>query len=143
MQSMDVQMGGGQPAWKDAQLGNSWTVVTLEQIAAWDPDQIYVIAYTSPINDVISTLKADTQWQALRAVKNGKLYGFPADYYSWDQPDPRWVLGLTWIAAKMNPDSFKDLDMNKEVSAFYKDFYNMDDAAYQKSIQPNLTGDLP
>ena len=143
MQSMLVQTGGGRPAWKDAQLGQGWTKVTLEQIATWDADQIYVIVYSGNVNDAIKKLKADPQWQALRAVKQGKLYGFPADYYSWDQPDPRWILGLTWIAAKMNPDRFKDLDMQQEARTFYKDLYNLDDAAYQKSIQPNLTGDLP
>jgi len=143
MQSMLVQTGGGRPAWKDAQLGQGWTKVTLEQIATWDADQIYVIVYSGNVNDAIKKLKADPQWQALRAVKQGKLYGFPADYYSWDQPDPRWILGLTWIAAKMNPDRFKDLDMQQEARTFYKDLYNLDDAAYQKSIQPNLVGDLP
>jgi iron complex transport system substrate-binding protein len=143
MQSMLVQTGGGQPAWKDAQLGQGWTKVTLEQIAAWDADQIYIIVYSGNVNDAIKKLKADPQWQALHAVKQGKLYGFPADYYSWDQPDTRWILGLTWIAAKMNPDRFKDLDMQKEIQTFYRDLYNMDDAAYQKNIQPNLVGDLP
>jgi iron complex transport system substrate-binding protein len=143
MQSMLVQTGGGQPAWKDAQLGQGWTTVTLEQIATWDADQIYIIVYSGNVNDAIKKLKADPQWQALRAVKQGKLYGFPADYYSWDQPDTRWILGLTWIAEKMNPDRFKDLDMQQEVCTFYKDLYNMDDAAYQKNIQPNLVGDLP
>jgi iron complex transport system substrate-binding protein len=140
---MHVQVGGGRPAWKDAQLGQGWTKVTLEQIATWDADQIYIVVYSGNVNDAVKKLKADPQWQALRAVKQGKLYGFPADYYSWDQPDTRWILGLTWIAAKMNPDRFKDLDMQQEARTFYKDLYNMDDAAYQKNIQPNLVGDLP
>jgi hypothetical protein len=52
-------------------------------------------------------------------------------------------LGLTWLAAKINPDRFKDLDMQAEIRTFYKDLYNLDEAAYQKVIQPNLTGDLP
>lgn len=143
IQSMQVQMGGGRPVWKDAQLGQGWTKVTLEQIATWDADQIYIIAYFNNVNDVIRKLKADPQWQALRAVKQGKLYGFPGDYYSWDQPDPRWILGLTWMAAKINPERFKGLDMQKEIQVFYKDLYNLDDAAYQKNVQPNLVGDLP
>jgi len=143
MQSMLVQTGGGWPVWKDVQFGQGWTKVTLEQIATWDADQIYIIVYSGNLNDAIKKLKADPQWQALRAVKQGKLYGFPADYYSWDQPDPRWILGLTWVAAKMNPDRFKDLDMQKEIQTFYKDLYNLDDAAYKKNIQPNLVGDLP
>ncbi len=33
--------------------------------------------------------------------------------------------------------------MNQEIRTFYKDLYKMDDAAYQKHIEPNLVGDLP
>jgi len=143
IQSTQVQLGGGQIAWKDAQLGSGWTTVTLEQIAAWDPDQIYVVAYSGDVTDVVKQLKADPQWQELRAVKGSALYGFAGDYYSWDQPDPRWVLGLTWLAAKIHPDRFAGLNMDAEVRGFYRDLYGMDDAAYDKNVKPYLSGDLP
>ncbi|MGD0019354.1 MAG: ABC transporter substrate-binding protein [Candidatus Limnocylindrales bacterium] len=143
IQSTAVQLGGGQLVWKDAQLGNGWTTVTLEQIAAWDPDQIFVIVYSGNVNDVVTKLEADPQWQALDAVKRGAIYGFPGDYYSWDQPDPRWVLGLTWLAAKMHPDRFASLSMDAEIRSFYKDLYGMDDAAYDINVKPYLTGSLP
>jgi iron complex transport system substrate-binding protein len=141
MQTLMTQMAGGRPVWQDAQLGQGWSKVNFEQIAVWDPDQIYLIAYFNNVDDVVKGLKADPQWQALRAVKQGKLYGFPGDYYSWDQPDPRWILGLTWLAAKIHPERFAGLDMQQETRTFYRDMYNLDDAAYQEYIQPNLTGD--
>jgi len=143
MQTMLVQMAGGQPAWKDAQLGNGWTKVNLEQIAAWDADQIYIIAYFNNVNDVIKTLKADPQWQKMRAVKESKLYAFPGDYYSWDQPDPRWILGLTWLAGKIQPGLLPGLDMDKETRMFYSTLYNLNDAGYNQHVKPNLVGDLP
>ncbi len=141
MQTLITEMAGGQPVWADAQLGQGWTKVGFEQIAAWDPDQVYIIAYFNNVDEVVRGLKADPQWQALRVVKEGQLYGFPADYYSWDQPDPRWILGLTWLASKIHPERFPDLDMEQEVRTFYREMYNLDDAAYQQYIQPNLTGD--
>jgi iron complex transport system substrate-binding protein len=141
MQTLMTEMAGGQPVWTDAQLGQGWTKVSFEQIAAWDPDQVYIIAYFNNVDEVVKGLKADPQWQALRVVKEGWLYGFPADYYSWDQPAPRWILGLTWLASKIHPESFSDLDMEQEIHTFYREMYNLDDAAYQKYIQPNLTGD--
>jgi iron complex transport system substrate-binding protein len=143
IQSVMVEMGGGQPVWKDAQLGSGWTKVNLEQIAAWDADQVYVMAYTKDSGEVVEQLKADPQWQALRAVKQGQLYAFPGDYYSWDQPDPRWILGLTWLAAKIHPDRFSDLNMDQEIRTFYRELYRMDDAAFEKYIRPNFFGDLP
>jgi iron complex transport system substrate-binding protein len=141
MQTLMTEMAGGRPAWSDAQLGQGWTKVSFEQVAAWDADQIYIIAYFNKVDEVVQGLKADPQWQALRAVQRGQLYAFPADYYSWDQPDPRWILGLTWLASKIHPERFPDLDMEQEIHTFYRELYNLDDAAYQKYIQPNLTGD--
>jgi iron complex transport system substrate-binding protein len=142
IQTTEVELAGGNPVWKDAQLGSGWTTVTLEQIAAWDPDQIYVIAYTGSASDVVSSLEADPRWQALRAVKAGNLHAFPGDYYSWDQPDPRWSLGLHWLALKIHPDRFPGLDMNAQIRAFYRDLYGLDAAAFEKDIQPYLSGDL-
>jgi iron complex transport system substrate-binding protein len=143
IQTSLVEMSGGQPVWEDAQLGQGWTTVNLEQVAAWDADQIYIVTYFSNVDDIVKTIKADPQWQALRAVKQGQIYAFPGDYYSWDQPDPRWILGLTWLAGRVNPDRFPDLNMEQEIRTFYKELYNLDDAAYREYIQPNLVGDLP
>jgi iron complex transport system substrate-binding protein len=143
IQTWMAQTAGGRPVWKDAKLGQGWTKVNLEQIAAWDADQIYIIAYTGNVSDVVKRLKADPQWQALRAVKQGTLYAFPADYYSWDQSDTRWILGLMWLAGKIQPDRFAGSNIQQEARTFYKEMYNLDDAAFQKYIQPNLAGDLP
>jgi iron complex transport system substrate-binding protein len=143
MQTLIVQTAGGRPVWKDANLSNSWTKVTLEQIAAWDADTIFVIAYFTPVSDVVKKLKVDPQWQALRAVKNNQLYAFAGDVYSWDQPDPRWILGLTWVAGKLHPDLFPGLDIKKEARTFYQELYGLDDAAFQTNILPKLTAGVP
>jgi molybdenum ABC transporter molybdate-binding protein len=142
MQTILVQTAGGRPVWQDANPANGWTKVSLEQVAAWNPDVIFIVAYFNPVNDVVKNLKADPQWQALSAVKNNKVYGFAMDVYSWDQPDTRWTLGLTWVAGKLHPELFPGLDITKEAQAFYKDLYGMDDVAFQKNIQPLLTGDI-
>lgn len=142
MQTLLVTIAGGRPVWQDANPGSGWTKVSLEQVAAWKPDVIFVIAYTSPINDVVKKLKADPQWQGLGAVKNNKVYGFVTDVYSWDQPDPRWILGLTWVAGKLHPELFPGLDVTQEAQAFYKELYGMDNAAFQTNIQPILAGDV-
>jgi molybdenum ABC transporter molybdate-binding protein len=138
MQSLQITTAGGAPVWQDANPSKGWTKVSVEQVAAWNPDVIFVIAYFNPVNDVVKQLKADTQWQALNAVKNDKVYGFATDVYSWDQPDPRWILGLDWVATKLHPDLFKDLDIQQEAKTFYQDMFGMDDASFQKNIEPLL-----
>jgi molybdenum ABC transporter molybdate-binding protein len=142
MQTLLVSNAGGTPVWKDANPGSGWTKVSLEQIAAWNPDVIFVVAYFNPVNDVVTQMKADSKWKSLTAVKNNKIYGFATDVYSWDQPDTRWILGLNWVAGKLHPDLFPGLDMTKQAEAFYQDLYGMDDASFQKNIVPLFTGDI-
>ncbi len=134
-------MGGGIPVWKDANLGNGWTQVNLEQVAAWNPDVIFIAYYFSPVSDVVNALKVDPQWQGLDAVKNGRIYGFATDAYSWDQPDPRWILGLQWLAGKMNPELFPSLNIEEEAQNFYLELYRIDESVFTETIYPLLTGD--
>lgn len=143
MQTQMVQMAGGEPVWADANPGRGWTQVTLEQIAAWDADQIFIISYFKDPGEVTSGLKADPNWQAIRAVKEGQLYAFPGDLYSWDQPDPRWLLGLTWLAGKLHPDLFPDLDITAAAKEFYAALYGLDAAFVEQHIVPTFTGDIP
>jgi iron complex transport system substrate-binding protein len=143
MQSRMVELAGGIPIWTEANLGGGWTQVALEQIAAWDADQIFIIAYRQDPAEVVAALEADPNWQALRAVKNDQLHAFPGDLYSWDQPDTRWLLGLTWLAGKLHPEYFPDLDIIAETQAFYQNIYKLDSAFFKEHIQPTFTGDLP
>ena len=143
IQTQMVQMAGGDPVWADANPGNGWMQVTLEQIAAWDADRIFIISYNKNPSDVVTSLKADLNWQALRAVQDGHLYAFPADFYSWDQPDPRWILGLTWLAGRLHPELFPGLDITAEARTFYQTLYGLDAAFFDQNILPTFKGDLP
>ncbi len=143
IQTQMVEMAGGEPVWADANPGKGWTQVTLEQIAAWDADQIFVISYFKSPTEVVDGLKADPNWSAIRAVKENQIYAFPADLYSWDQPDPRWILGLTWLAGKVHPDLFPALDMTAEAKTFYKTLYGLDEAFVEENIVPTFKGVLP
>jgi iron complex transport system substrate-binding protein len=144
MQTLEVQTAGGNPVWLDAALGtDGWTVTNLEQIALWNPDKIFlVITYTLNPYEVVDTLKADPIWTQLKAVKNNELYGFPQDWYGWDSPEPRWILGMKWLATRMYPDKFADMDMNAEIYQFFSFLYGMDKTAIDKSIMPKVRMDV-
>jgi len=142
IQTTLVAMGGGIPVWIDAKLGQGWTKVSVEQVAAWDPDNVFVIAYTADPLAVIERLKADPQWAALRASSQGGILPFPGDYYSWDQPDARWPLGLAWVAKKLQPELLAGLDLPAEIRSFYRLFYGMNDAAFARLVAPKLPAEL-
>lgn len=142
MQTLLVKMAGGHPLWDGIELGQGWTKVGFEQIAAWDPDHIFIVSYFTGYDSIGKELLADERWNALRAVRSKKLWFFPGDLLSWDQPDPRWVLGLTWLAAKIHPELFPGLDMKAEARSFFKNFYGIEGEAVEKNILPALHGDL-
>lgn len=138
MQTILVKNAGGTPVWEDANPSKGWTKVSFEQVAVWNPEYIFVVSYAKTAAEAVEILKADTQWKELKAVKNGKLYAFATDVYSWDQPDTRWTLGLQWLAATLHPDLFKDWDVTIAANEFYKELYGMDDASFEKNIVPLL-----
>jgi len=138
IQTQMVNLAGGQAIWTDGATGGGWTIVNFEQVAAWQADKIFIINYFGDVNESVKKLKADTKWQSLKAVQNGQLYGFPKDFYSWDQPDPRWILGLSWLATKLQADKMGQVDMLAEVKQFYTDMYGLDEATIQAKIVPLL-----
>lgn len=142
IQTVMTEMAGGRPIWTDIDLGNGWTRVNLEQVAAWDADVIAIIAYTADPEAVVARLKDDPQWQAMRAVREGHLYAFPKDFYSWDQPDVRWVLGLRWLAWRLHPEVYPELNMVAEAQSFFERLYGIDAATFESRLLPLLKGDL-
>lgn len=141
IQTQMVTRAGGAPVWTEAAQGGGWQVVNLEQISAWDPDQIFVIDYFGDVDETVAELAADPKWQTLAAVEGGQLHAFPKDFYSWDQPDTRWYLGLTWLATRIQPARFQ-VDVTQEIYRFYDTLYGMDRATVDEHIMPQLQGDV-
>lgn len=144
IQTTMVEMAGGQPVWREAAQGGGWNIVSLEQIATWDPDVICVVSYFSDPEAVVETLRVDERWQALQAVRSNRLLAFPTDFltYNWDQPDPRWILGLMWLAKTVHPDRFDTLDLREEIYRFFEHMYGLDRNTIETKIIPILRGDI-
>jgi len=138
IQTRMVEMAGGNPVWTNGHPGGGWSKVNMEQIASWNPDQIYLVAYKENVDKVLSTMYNSTKWKGLKAVKNKQLKAFPVDYYSWDQPDSRWILGLNWLAQQIHPELFRDLDIKEKAESFFKDLYYLSDKQYKEEILSRL-----
>ncbi len=144
MQTFQVRAAGGIPVWLEAvQKTSGWTIVNLEQIARWDPDKIFVVVwYSIDPQKLIDSYKTDPQWRALKAVKAGELWLFPSDIFGWDSPDPRWILGLMWLAGRIQPDLFKGVDMIGEVHEFYEYLFGLDRTTVDSLILPKIRLDI-
>ncbi len=140
LQTTMTRMAGGRPVWTEAAEQGGWTVVNFEQIAAWNPDQIYIVSYFTNPEEVVAQLEADPKWQALEAVQNDQLFGFASDFYSWDQPDTRWILGLQWLATKIQPDRTAEIDIRQEIDRFYSQLYGLEPATIEAEVMPLVKG---
>jgi iron complex transport system substrate-binding protein len=140
LQTTMTEMAGGVPVWTEAAEQGGWTVVNFEQIAAWNPDQIYIVSYFTNPEEVAAQLKADSKWQELSATQNNQVFGFPNDFVSWDQPDPRWILGLQWLATKIQPERAGSIDMKQAVNEFYGQMYGLDQSTIDTQVVPKIKG---
>lgn len=139
LQTSLINDAGGIPVWLDASEGGGWTIVGFEQIAAWDPEVVIAIYYPDDASAVVDSLYADANWQALSSTQNGSIYGFPGDFLSWDQPDPRWILGLTWLVKTLHPEAAASIDLQADVARFYSEMYGLDPATVEAEILPRLS----
>lgn len=142
IQTQMADMAGSDQLWLGAAQAGGWRVVNLEQIAAWNADKIVIISYFNPVEEVVARLTSDPIWRGFAAVQNNQVYGFPIDYYSWDQPDTRWIMGLTWLAGTLHPDRFT-VDMEAEILEFYGELYGLDAGTVKSEIFPLLQGIAP
>jgi iron complex transport system substrate-binding protein len=143
LQTMMVELAGGKPVWKDAADAGGWTVVTFDQIAAWNPDMIFLVDYSMGGSDKVKALKEDANWKLLKAVKDGKLYAFAGDFMTWDQPDSRWILGLQWLATRILPEQTTDINIIDQVKNFYTTMYKLAPDVIDSQVLPALSGDIP
>ena len=141
MQTRIVEIAGGTPVWIGANPGSGWARVGLEQVAAWNPDVILVIDYRRSVDDAVARMRADPRFSMLVAGKSGRIWGFPQDFLSWDQPDTRWALGLLWTVKTLHPDRAASLSIEAEARRFYRLLYGFDEAVFDRVVRPRLTGD--
>ena len=140
IQTLLVEMAGGQAVWKGANPGSGWAKVGPEQVAAWNPDVFVVVSYKEPASVIASRTAADPRYSGLKAAKSGKIVGFAQDFLSWDQPDTRWGMGLLWLADAINPGSMPGYSVEAEARRFFGLFYGLDAAAFDSKILPRLNG---
>jgi iron complex transport system substrate-binding protein len=109
--------------------------ITMEQVAAWNPDVI--IVGTAPNEANRRAILSDPRWRQIKAVRTGKVFVNPTGVYLWDRHSAEAALQVLWAAKTLHPDRFKDLDIRKETKAFYGRFFNhtLTDAEYETIVR--------
>jgi iron complex transport system substrate-binding protein len=90
-------------------LKGFWGDVSPEQLAAWNPDVIFIGSSLAAYG--VSEVLGNSQCKAIKAVQTRKVYVFPSNIGWWDYPAPQCVLGVLWTAKILYPDLFTDVDV--------------------------------
>lgn len=98
--------------------------VSMEQVIAWDPQVIFV---QDRYPSVVRAIAQDPKWQTIDAVKHHRVYLMPEYAKAWGYPMPEALaIGELWMAKKLYPQKFADVDMQKQADAYYQRFYHTD-----------------
>jgi iron complex transport system substrate-binding protein len=136
LQNNLIEMSGGTSV--SADQAGGWNEISMEQVAAWDPDIIIVTSYASNVSttDIKNQILSDDTWNVTTAKLEGKVYAFAEDWDAWDSPTPKWILGLCWLGKFIQPDLFASLNLQETANDFYQAFYGI---TYEEA---NVTGDM-
>ncbi|WP_407641764.1 ABC transporter substrate-binding protein [Dickeya zeae] len=95
--------------------------VAMEQVIAWNPQVIFV---QDRYPQVVSEITTMPEWQVIDAVKQHRVWLMPEYAKAWGYPMPEAIgLGELWMAKKLYPSRFQDIDMKQEAERWYQRFY--------------------
>lgn len=109
-------LAGGDAVVKD----QSWQgkgLVSMEDILRWNPQVILVgRQYATAL------VTEDPRWRDVAAVRDGRVYPTPEGVFYWDG-GVESVLLMEFVAKRLYPERFADLDLMAELRDFYRRFY--------------------
>jgi len=101
--------------------------VNMEQIYSWNPDIVILTNFNTKLpEDFDNGMVEGNDWRSVKAVQKKRVYKFPLGMYRWCPPSSDSPLSLIWLAKTIQPELFKDYDMDKIITRYYHDFYGMD-----------------
>lgn len=105
-----------------------WQTVSLEQVAGWNPDMIFIHGLSQlTVQDVLN----NADWKDLKAVKEQKVYKVFAVSTGYDPS--MLLLGTMQMAKIMYPDKF-DFDFQEWADQVCQQIYGMEGLpAYMES----------
>lgn len=113
-----IELAGGKNVFGD---GQNLDAMTMETIVSANPDVI--ILGGSGSDESLNSILSDDAWSGITAVKNKAVYNNPLGVFAWDRYSGEEALQILWVAQKLHPDLFPDIDMVKETTSFYQTFY--------------------
>ncbi len=110
----------------DMVKGAGMSVVSLENVIAWNP-QVIIAWDDTYRGGAADKIRASSDWASIDAVRNGHVYTIPCLPYTWGDRPPSVTryIGMQWLANLLYPQAY-NVDMVQETKNFYKLFFSVD-----------------
>ena len=112
-------LAGGRNAADD--LVGGWSDISVEQIAAWDPEVIFLNSFEADLT--LARILDDPILSLTSAAQSGRVYKMPLGGYRWDPPNQESPLTWMWTANLLHPEVF-DYDLRAEMREAYRVLYD-------------------
>ncbi|SFM53448.1 ABC transporter substrate-binding protein [Thermodesulforhabdus norvegica] len=103
--------------------------VSVERIIEWNPDVIFI--WGSAGYDE-SWLYGNSQWRFIKAVRDRQVHKLPR----WSTWSPRLAPIALYMAMRVYPECFADVDFEKRVDEFYKKVFGLSYYEVKKYEEP-------
>lgn len=118
---------GGHNAAEEVEADNSNAVISMEQVYQWNPDVIFITNFTpAQPEDLYQNAIGGDDWSSVEAVKTQQVYKLPLGTYRSYTPSADTPVTLLWMAQKVYPELFEDIDITAEVRDYYQELYGIE-----------------
>lgn len=107
-------------------------VLSMEAIAALDPDVIYMWYNENLDPEDVLTGDDFKTWSNLKAVKAGRVYELD-DPFLYDFHTTRLPITMIKVAKDLHPDKFTSLNLTAETDAYFVSVYGVHYPGYEKA----------
>lgn len=125
-----IREGAGRNVAEGVTGENANAVVSMEQVYAWDPEVVFLTNFTPVMPEDL--LKGDAgktsgqDWSEVAAVKTGRVFKMPLGFYRTFTPSAETPFTRLWVAAKLHPERFADVDLALEEKRFYRNAFGIE-----------------
>ncbi|MGI5874109.1 MAG: ABC transporter substrate-binding protein [Bacillota bacterium] len=122
-----IAAAGGVNVAETAETGVSRISVSLEQVAAWDPDVILLSGDGDTAHELYQYVRANEGWATVPAAARGDVFENPYGPYDWINrpPSVARIIGVEWLARLLYPEAYP-VDLNERIRQYYSLFYHRD-----------------
>ncbi len=105
---------------------NSNAVIGMEEVYGYDPDVIFITNFTAALpEDIYGSKIGGDDWSPVKAVREKRVYKMPLGIYRSYTPSADTPLTLLWMAKRVYPERFKDVDLMAEVKKYYQTVFGV------------------